>query len=61
MDIVVTLLLIPSVALGLGLLVLAKSPRSLGVRLTVALVLAAIGFAPLVFLLIGLSGWPTGE
>ena len=49
------LLLIALVSLGFAVLVLAKSPRSFGVRVGVAMAVAAIGCAPLVLLYIGLS------
>ena len=52
MDVWVILLLIALGSLCFALLVLAKSPRSFGVRVNVALGIAVIGFAPLVVLVI---------
>jgi len=53
--------LIALVSLVFSVLVLAKSPRSFGVRVGVALAVDAVGCALLVLFFIGLSALPTGE
>ena len=60
-GLILLFVVLPLVSLAVAVGVLARAPWSFGARVAVAVTGLAIGFTPIVWLIVVLSQWPAGD